>query len=303
MGVLAQLATDQLGAAQHVAPLVVAAELHVAAVVLEQVVEVVGLHGHVVELQEAQALLHALLEALGPQHVVDGEAGTDVPDEVHIVQVQQPVGVVDHLGLALAEVDEPGHLLLEAVAVVLDSLLGHHGAHVGAAGGVADHGGAAADQSNGLVAGHLQPFHQAQGHEVAHVEGIGSGVKANIEGGLAVVHQLPDLVLVGHLGDQAAGNQFFVNLHGSLSCSAIFTETGKIEAPVPVGTEGEMLSRYHLWFAAPSRKRPHGVPAHSRAVTGAPGARLLSLEKTVGVPAPRCIRRASLSPFHRPGAL
>ena len=63
-----------------------------------------------------------------------------------------------------------------------------------------------------------------------------------------------------------------------------------------------MLSRYHLWFAVPSRKQPRGVPTHSRAVTGAPGARLLS-KKAVGVPAPRCIRRLLLSPFHHPGVL
>ena len=74
MRVLAQLAANQLGAAEHITPLVVAAELHVAAVVLEQVVEVVGLHGHVVELEEAQTLLHALLEAFGAEHVVDREA-------------------------------------------------------------------------------------------------------------------------------------------------------------------------------------------------------------------------------------
>ena len=280
VGVLAQLAADQLGAAQHVAPLVVAAELHVAAVMLEQVVEVVGLHGHVVELQEAQALLHPLLEAFGPQHVVHGEAGADVPDEVHVVQVQEPVSVVHHLGLALAEVDEPGHLLFEAVAVVLDGLLRHHGAHVGTAGGIADHGGAAADEGDGLVAGHLEALHQAQSHEVAHMEAVGGGVKADIEGGLAVVYKFPDLILVGHLGDQATGNQFFVNLHGSLSCSEQnIGRKGQNRSPRPgFGTEGEMLSRYHLWFAVPSRKRPHGVPTHSRALTGAPGARLLGSE-------------------------
>ena len=60
VGVLAQLLADQLGAAQHVAPLVVAAELHIAAIMLEQVVEVVGLHDHVVEFQEGQTLLHPL---------------------------------------------------------------------------------------------------------------------------------------------------------------------------------------------------------------------------------------------------
>ena len=90
------------------------------------------------------------------------------------------------------------------------------------------------------------------------------------------------------------------NWHILIFCHA---EHGKIEAPVPAGTEGEMLSRYHLWFAVSSRKRPHAVPTHGSAVTGAPGARLLGFGKTVGVPAPRCIQQASLSPFHRPGAL
>ena len=69
-------------AAQHVAPLVVAAELHVASVVLEHIVEVVGLHDHVVELQEGEALLHALLVALRPEHVVHAEAGPPPPAAV-----------------------------------------------------------------------------------------------------------------------------------------------------------------------------------------------------------------------------
>ena len=148
-------------AAQHIAPLVVAAELHIAAVVLEQVVEVVGLHNHVVELQEGQALLHSLLIALGPEHIVDGEAGAHLAQQLHIVEVEQPVGIVEHQCLALGEVDEPLHLALKALGVVVDVLLGEHFTHIGTAGGVADHGGAAADQGNGLIAGHLQPLHQA----------------------------------------------------------------------------------------------------------------------------------------------
>ena len=87
LGILAQLPADELGATQHIAPLVIAAELHVAAVVLEEVVEVVRLHDHVVELQEAEALLHPLLIALGPEHVVDGEAGAHVPQQLHIVEL------------------------------------------------------------------------------------------------------------------------------------------------------------------------------------------------------------------------
>ena len=213
VGVLAQLAADQLRAAQHVAPLVITAELHIAAVVLEEVVEVIALHDHVVELQEAEALFHALLVALGPEHIVDAEAGTHIPQQIDIVQLQQPVGVVDHDGLVLAEVDETLHLALEAVAVVLDGLRGHHVPHIGAAGGVADVAGAAAHQHNGAVARHLQALHQAQGHEVTHVQAVRRGVKADVEGCLSGVDHFPDLRLVGHLRDQAPGLQFFVNTH------------------------------------------------------------------------------------------
>ena len=180
---------------------------------LVQVVEVVGLHGHVVELQEAQTLLHPLLEALCPEHVIDGEASADVPDEIDVVQVQQPVGIVDHHGLALAELNEPLHLLFEAGAVVVDGLLGHHGAHIRPAGGIADHGRAAADEGNGSVAGHLQPLHQAQCHEVTHMQGVGSGVKADIEHGLAVVDHFPDFFLVCHLGNETPGNQLVIQFH------------------------------------------------------------------------------------------
>ena len=71
--------------------------------------------------------------------------------------------------------------------------------------------GAAADQGDGLVARHLQPLHQAQGHEVAHVQAVRRAVKADIERGLAVVHQFPDLLLIGDLGNESPGLQFFVN--------------------------------------------------------------------------------------------
>ena len=37
-------------------------------------------------------LLHALLIALGAEHVVDGEAGTHITQKLNIIQVQQPVG-------------------------------------------------------------------------------------------------------------------------------------------------------------------------------------------------------------------
>mgnify|MGYP005918138811 CR=1 FL=1 len=43
----------------------------IAAVLLVQCVEIVTLHDHVVELKEAESLLHTLLVALCTKHVVD----------------------------------------------------------------------------------------------------------------------------------------------------------------------------------------------------------------------------------------
>ncbi len=85
MCVLAQLPADKLCAPQHVAPLVVAAKLHVATVVLEQVVEIVGLHDHIIELQEREALLHALLVAVCPEHIVHRETGPNLSEQFNIV--------------------------------------------------------------------------------------------------------------------------------------------------------------------------------------------------------------------------
>ena len=142
--ILAELLSDQLGAGQHVGPLVIAAELEVAAVILVESQEIIALHHHVVELKEGEALLHALLVALCSQHVVDREARTDLAQELDIVEVQQPVGIVDHEGFSLGKVDKAAHLLLEAVDVVLDRLLRQDLAEVRASGRVTDHARAAA---------------------------------------------------------------------------------------------------------------------------------------------------------------
>ena len=47
-----------------------------------------------------------------------------------IVELPQPITVVDHQRLALRKVDETRDLLLEAVAVVLDIRVRQHPAHV-----------------------------------------------------------------------------------------------------------------------------------------------------------------------------
>ena len=227
---------------------------------LEHVVEVVALHDHVVELQEGQALLHALLVALGAQHVVHGEAGTYLAQQLNVVQVQQPVGVVQHQRLALGEIDKLLHLLFKAGGIVSDIVLGQHLAHIGAAGGVTDHSSAAADQGDGLVACQLQALHQGQRQKMAGSQAVSGAVKADIKSSLAVVDQVNDL-LIGDLGYQTTGFQFFVQRHGK---NLLFLGQRKQKRPLPKMNlaEGEITSRYHLCLPF-----PHGsglTSAHPR---------------------------------------
>ena len=213
MGVLTQFFADQFRAGQHIAPLVVAAELHVAAVFFIQAQEVIGLHDHVVEFQEGKSLLHSLLIASGAEHIIDGEMNADITDEFNIIEVAEPVGIVDHQSLVGSEFNEAAHLLLEALAVVVDLLDRHHGPEILSSGRVSDHTGTAADECDRLVAGLLQTLHQKQGHKVTDMKRVGGRVKTNIESRLAVVDQVSDLILVCQLGQKPSCLQFLKNMH------------------------------------------------------------------------------------------
>ena len=57
-------------------------------------IEIIGLHDHVVELKEGQAPLPALLVALSREHTVDGEMCADLTKQFDVVQLPEPVAVV-----------------------------------------------------------------------------------------------------------------------------------------------------------------------------------------------------------------
>ena len=137
---------------------------------LEHVVEIVGLHDHVVEFQKAQAALHALLVAFCAQHVVDREACADLAQQINIIERNEPFGIVKHQGLAVGEIDELLHLALETFRIVVDILTRQHLAHIGTAGRIADQRGTVANQGDGLVPRHLQTLHQAQRHEMTDMQ-------------------------------------------------------------------------------------------------------------------------------------
>ena len=84
---------------------------------------------------------------------------------------------------------------------MVDLLLGQHLAHIGLASRIADHGRAAADQCNRMVAGLLQAGHNNQLQEMADVQRISRCVKTNIECSLMVIQQIADFFFVCALGD------------------------------------------------------------------------------------------------------
>ena len=96
-------APAEIDAVDDVAPLVGAAHLQIAAVAARQLHEVVGLQDHVVELDERQLLLalEPQLHRVHGQHAVDREVPADVAQQVDVVELRQPLGVVDHDGVAL----------------------------------------------------------------------------------------------------------------------------------------------------------------------------------------------------------
>ena len=106
ISVLAKLLSDKLSTAQHISPLIVTAELHITAVILEKSVEIVGLHYHVVELKESKTPFHSLLVALECKHLVYREASANVTKYVHIIKVKQPIAIVYDNSFVIRKINE-----------------------------------------------------------------------------------------------------------------------------------------------------------------------------------------------------
>ncbi len=127
----------------------------------------------------------------------------DVAQELQVVELAEPVGVVDHQRLALAEIEQGSHLLLELGQVGVDLLDAEELAHLGLAAGIADHAGAAADDGDRPVAVALHVSQGHDRHQVADVKAGRAGIKADVAGD-GPLHGSAHAVGVGHLLDKAA---------------------------------------------------------------------------------------------------
>ena len=90
---------------------------------------------------------------------------------------------------------------------------GQHLSHIGSAGWISDHSGAAANQGNGSVPRHLKPFHQSQRHKMTGSKAVRRTVIPNIENCLSVIDQFLDFRLIRYLSNKASGHQFVVDRH------------------------------------------------------------------------------------------
>ena len=192
-----------------IAPLVRSAHLQAAAIAAVKLDEVVGLQHHVVELDEAQGLLalEPELDRVVGQHAVDAEMPAVVAQEIDVVQRVEPIGVVDHhrAARAVAEAQELGEHALDAGDVRGDLGVAQQLARLVLAGGVADLGGAAADQDDRAMAGLLQLAQHHDADEIADMQRRRRAVEADIAGEPLAPREPVQSRLVRRLMDVAAG--------------------------------------------------------------------------------------------------
>ena len=175
-------------------------------VAARQLQEIVGLHHHVVELEQRQRLLalQPQLHRIEGEHAVDGEMRAEIAQERDVAELVQPLGVVDQQRAAGAEVEELGERPLDAALVGVDLRLGQQLPAFILARRVADLGRAATHQRDRPVAGLLQVAQHHDADQIADMQAVGGAVVADIGGDDAVGRQRVERRQIGALMDEAA---------------------------------------------------------------------------------------------------
>ncbi len=148
--------------------------------------EIVGLQDHVVEFEEAQRLLplQAQLHRFVSQHPVDGKMPAVITQERDVIEIIQPVGVVDHdgVGRAIAKGQKLGEHVLDPRHVGGDVVIAEKLAGFVLARRVADFGGAAAHQHDGFVPGLLKQPEQHNRHQRSGMQARRGAIEPNVSG-------------------------------------------------------------------------------------------------------------------------
>ena len=90
---------------------------------------------------------------------------------------------------------------------------------------------------------------------MAYMEAVGRRVKADVKCGLAFVNHVPDFFFIGHLGNQAPGNEFFVNFH----VTSPFPSMKLFIFPIVSRTKPQLKARWHTGPDEKTAKTPRGI--------------------------------------------
>jgi hypothetical protein len=186
--------------------LVVAAALQNAIILLEKFKKIVALEEHIRKFQKSQAaLFEARLETFGGKHLVDREFRARIPNEIHKIQLQNPIGVIDdYRGVFALEGYKFRHLTLKAFDIAGNRLVRHHTPHIRPPRRVADHSRRAAYQNDRLMP---RPLHKSRRHKsqiMTDVEAVRRRVVADIKADGFFTEKLIESVGVYYLFDEAA---------------------------------------------------------------------------------------------------
>lgn len=128
-----------------------------------------------------------------------------ITQEFQIVDVAQPVGIVDHQGVgrAVTEGEVVGEDALDAGNVLGNRILGHQLAGFVLEGRIADHAGAAAHQRNRLVPGLLEPVQHHDLDQAACMKARSRRIEADIGRHGFLGQQFVEATFIGNLMNEA----------------------------------------------------------------------------------------------------
>ena len=177
-----------------------------------QLTEIVALQDGVVELQKREPLLpfQPRPHAVEAQHPVDAEMHADLPQQLDVAELVQPIRVVGYEGVGrpVPEADEGIEAALNPRHVGGDLRVGQQLPRLFAQRRVADPGGAATHQDYWAVPVALHQPQQHDLHQTADMQAVGGAVKADIARHRPSQQRRVKRVLVGTLEHETASDGF-----------------------------------------------------------------------------------------------
>ena len=152
--------------------------------------------------------LQPQLDRIHGQHAVDAEMAADVAQHVDVVELGQPLGIVDHHGIVSCRSRRCRNLENTCWMPRLLFSMSSSDSNLAAlipAGGIAHARGAAAHQGDGLVARLLQPVQQHDLDERTHMKGGCRAVESDIGCHLALGRQRVQTVAGRNIGGCSRG--------------------------------------------------------------------------------------------------